>query len=201
MEKRKKDPQSIQKREKFLKSRKKVESMIESLKKNFYFQKFGNCIGDSRTYMFLNELSGKQKRIPIVPALSSDISHTMSDSGKVFDVAETFNNFFVNIGESIQDNIQAPSYEAKIEDVEISFFLTPVGYAELKETLNSLENKSSSGCDNYTNTSVKAIAPATIALLADYINLSSKNGVFPNSLNCANVILSNKNGSKDCVNN
>ena len=71
--------------------------------------------------MFLIELSGKQKRILNVPALSSDISHSMNDSEKVLDVAKTFNNFFVNKGKSKQDNIQAPSYESKIEDVELFF--------------------------------------------------------------------------------
>ena len=64
----------------------------------------------------------RKKRIPIIPAPSSDIAHSMSDSEKVFDVAEIFNNFFVNIGKSSRDNIQAPSYESKIEDVEFSFF-------------------------------------------------------------------------------
>ena len=69
----------------------------------------------------------------------------------------------------------------KIEDVEFNFFLTSVGYAKVKNILSSLENKSTSGCDNYTETLVKAIAPATIALFANSINLSFKNGVFPNS--------------------
>ena len=68
-----------------------------------------------------------------------DIPHPMSDSEKVFDVAETLNNFFINLGKSIQDNIQAPSYKSKIEDVDFNFFLTPVGYAEIKNILDSLK--------------------------------------------------------------
>ena len=46
---------------------------------------------------------------------------------------------------------------------------------------------------------MKAIAPATVVLLTDFINLSFENSVFPNSLKCAKVILLHKNGSKDCV--
>ena len=84
------------------------------------------------------------------------------------------------------------------------FFLTPVGYAEVKNIFTSLEDISSSGCDNYSNNLEKAIAPATIAFLADFINLYYsflKKGVFPISLKCAKVILLHRNGSKDCVSN
>ena len=61
----------------------------------------------------------------------------MSDPEKVFDVAETLNNFFINLGKSIQDIIQAPSYASKIEDVDFIFF--SVGYAEIKYILDSLK--------------------------------------------------------------
>ena len=79
------DSQNMVECAKFLSSRKKVECFIKNSQKNFYFQKFGNCIGESRgTVKFLNELSGKQKRIPIVPALSSILWATLK---KDFDVA------------------------------------------------------------------------------------------------------------------
>ena len=153
--------------------------MIENATKNFYFQRFGNCIGDSRTYMFLQELSGKQQRIPNVRALTSNIGHSMSDSEKVVDVVETFNTFFVNIGLSIQNNTQAPTCEVINEDVEISSFPTPVSYSEVKKNLKSLENKSTSGCDKHTPILVKAIATATVALLAHFSIRSFKNDVSP----------------------
>ena len=87
----------------------------------------------------------------------------------------------------------------KRKEVQFSFFPKSSWLRRSKKKLKSLENKSSSGCDNYTNTLVQAIAPATNALLADFINLSFKNGVFPNSLRCAKVIPLHKNDSKDCV--
>ena len=176
--------------------------MIKNSKNDFSVVKLGNWIGDSRrTNMFLNELSGRQKRILHVPALSSNIAHSISDSKKVVFLAETFNTFFVNIGKSIQDDLQGPSRESKIEDVDFIFFLTPVGYSEVKKILISFENKTRSGCNNCTNTLVKTLAPATIELLADFFNLSFKNSVFPNNWNSAKVIPLHKIGFKDCVNN
>ena len=56
------------------------------------------------------------------------------------------------------------------------------------------------GCYNYTTIIVKAKAPATIALLAEFIDFF-RNGVFHNNLKRAKVIPLNKNGSKDFVNN
>ena len=76
--------------------------------------------------MLLNELSGRQKRLLDVHALSSATADSMSISEKNFDVAETFSKLFLKISKSIQDNILAPSNGSKIEEVDFSFFPTPV---------------------------------------------------------------------------
>ena len=78
----------------------------------------------------MNEVSSKPKAILNNAALSSDLAHYMSDFENFVDVAEAFSNLFVSIGKSIQDNMQTTRYESEKEDIEFSFFLTPLAYSE-----------------------------------------------------------------------
>ena len=69
--------------------------MIRKLRKEYYFKRSNNCIGDSRqVFKLLNEINGKQKgssKVPTVQLEGTNVSdpHTISNA---------FNDYFATIG-------------------------------------------------------------------------------------------------------
>ena len=83
----------------FTNLRKKFEQAVKMNKRKFYWNKFKNCIGDSRqTYKLLNELNEKSISRFKVPILES--CQKLNDNPTEKDVANRFNDFFINIGEN-----------------------------------------------------------------------------------------------------
>ena len=89
------DVSNIENKNNFHNKRKNVEIMIRKLKKEYYFKKFNNCIGDSRqVFKLLNEINGKQKgssKVPTIQLEGTNVSdpHTISNA---------FNDYFATIG-------------------------------------------------------------------------------------------------------
>ena len=97
------------------------QKALETTKKQFYFNKFKSCVGDSRqTYKLLNEIKGKQKNTHNVPCL--DVIKADDNEPSDIDIAEAFNDHFTSIVEKIIQNLP-PSEEIKISRVEKSMYL------------------------------------------------------------------------------
>ena len=88
----------------FQELRKNFENSVTKSKKQFYWNKFKSCIGDSRqTYKLLNDISGKTKSKTSVPFLDS--MPKCKESENKLQIAKTFNDYFINIAESITKDI------------------------------------------------------------------------------------------------
>ena len=88
----------------FQELRKNFENSVTKAKKQFYWNKFKSCIGDSRqTYKLLNDISGKTKSKTNIPFLDNMAKCT--DSENNLHIADAFNEHFVNIAESITKDI------------------------------------------------------------------------------------------------
>ena len=75
-------------------------------------------------------------------------------------------------------------------------FLTKTDEKEIKEIINKLDDKSSSGYDSISNKIVKAVSASVTPYLVSLINLSIRKGVFPDELKKAKVLPLFKEGSK-----
>ena len=119
------------------------------------------------------------------------------------DIANAFNNFFVNIGYNLSKaipscNIDPLSY---IPNGALnSMYITETDHYEIKNILCSLNN-SSPGWDDIHAKIVKASYLYYINPLCHIYNLSLKQGVFPSEFKIAKVIPLYKNGNKLLVNN
>ena len=67
-------------------------------------------------------------------------------------------------------------------------FLTPVTEVEIKWHIGKLKIKSSAGNDGISNSLLKLAIDSLLAPLAYLVNLSFKQGVFPNDLKVARVV-------------
>ena len=71
----------------------------------------------------------------------------------------------------------------------------------IKEIINKLKNKSTSGCNNLSNKLLKLIKDDIAEPLTVIINQTFSSGVFPQKLKIAKVIPVHKNGDRHTFNN
>ena len=195
----KENPHNNEAAKKFKLLRDKFGKSVKKAKTDFFAQKFESCIGDSRqTYKLLNDTKGITRKSSQVPALNSCNARCTDPSGA--DIAEEFNTFFTNVGPKLKYNIK-PVPLTKMDEVNHSMYLKPITCDEVREIIDNLDNKISSGDDDISNVIVKLSSNVTIPYLTQIINLSFEEGIFPDDLKKAKVIPLHKDGSKIDENN
>ena len=105
------------------------------------------------------------------------------------EICEKFNEFFINIGPTLSRKIpkidkSATQYLTRHNE---SIFITPVCQDEIRKYVKSLK-ESSAGWDGITGKVVKLVIENITDPLVHVINLSLKEGVFPEELKIARVI-------------
>ena len=140
---------------------------------------------------------------------SSDIPEEFVCNGnKVInskDIANGFNDFFVNIGPKLANKIEKPN-NACIYDYMGSkncntIFLEVVTSQELGTIVNKLKNKTSFDADGVNMSVVKNIYHVIADPLTFICNLSLTSGVFPDKMKIAKVIPLFKSGDKNVYTN
>ena len=144
---------------------KSLEKVLKA-KKDYYAKKFESCIGDSRqTYKLLNDIKGTNRKNAQVPALNTCNARCTDPSSA--DIAEEFNTFFTNVGPKLKENIKDVPLP-KMDEVNHSMYLKPISVNEVREIIDNLDNKFSSGDNDITNVLVKL--SSNVSYLAQTIN-------------------------------
>ena len=81
-----------------------------------------------------------------------------------------------------------------MDEVNHSMYLKPITCDEVREIIDNLDNKFSSGDNDISNVIVRLSSNVTIPYLTQIINLSFEEGIFPNDLKKAKVIHLHKDG-------
>ena len=115
-------------------------------------------------------------------------------------IANEFNNYFVNVGPSLADNIPATDihfsqYLSDSNNVKHSLFLNPVTEDEIVQVVAQLKPKKSKGHDELDMCIIKKLIPYIVVPLKHIFNLSLLSGVFPDSMKIARVIPLFKTGN------
>ena len=114
-----------------------------------------------------------------------------------------FNNFFINIGPTLANNIPTdnrdPTIFMKNYSVE-SMFLEPVIEDEVEKIIKNLKD-GSAGWDTVSSKVIKQSCHSFLKPLCFIINLSFHSGIFPDELKVARVIPLFKAGDKSCFSN
>ena len=101
---------------------------------------------------------------------------------------------FSSIGETFANNIPPSSKEIstyldRIPQYKQSIFLDPTSITEITEIINELIPKNSSGYDNLSNKLIKKLLPSLVEPLTIIFNKSLSEGVFPEAMKRADVVL------------
>jgi len=177
-----------------------VTHMLRREKENFFINKFNAKMQDvGETWKIINSLI-KNKR-----NLHPDIE-IVSDHGIVknnVDVANHFNNYFVNVAANLESKIPAPvlsPLEYMGDRVTSSFFVLPVSSEDVRTEIMKLKCKSCN-LESVPPYIYKLCESSLTIIIARLFNLSVVHGIFPECLKTSRVIPVFKRGDKTSMNN
>ena len=133
-----------------------------------------------KTWCLLNEtLNRNVKKQPIHEFLVDNIMTT-----DPVIIANKFNEYFINIGNSLADKIPTaePFHSYLDHPTNCVFSFQPITEGKISEIIGSLKNKSSYGHDCWSNIMIKKARGPLIKPLTLLINQSLSTGIFPNKL-------------------
>ena len=133
------------------------EKELRNCKRKYYQQRFLKNLGDSRlTFQTLNEVLGKRSsnKGTIASIVENNCEITNSN-----EIAESMNNYFVDVGENLAKNIPIVASISSMPYNEFSMFLFPATDSETIKIVQNLKPKTSSGYDMIPNTVVKVLSP------------------------------------------
>ena len=104
-------------------------------------------------------------------------------------IANKFNEYFINIGNSLADKIPTaePFHSYLDHPTNCVFSFQPITEGKISEIIGSLKNKSSYGHDCWSNIMIKKARGPLIKPLTLLINQSLSTGIFPNKLKISRV--------------
>ena len=178
------------------------KSAVRKAKKEYYFSKFNEFSSNmKKTWSTINQLINKNKKTHSIPNLFTDDNRSYENFQ---DICEGFNNFFINVGPSLADEI--PFCENDFNDylgvpVNENFVFQKITPQIIFSTLNKLKPKLSCGPDNISTKLLKEIMPSIIDPVVHLFNLSFKHGFVPNNYKCAKILPIFKSGRNNSFDN
>lgn len=158
--------------------------------KNYYQQKFTNFKDNiKKTWMTIKDILNKSSS-------KEEMSKQFMIDGKIISerplVANHFNRFFINVGPQLADKIDQPAgmhYSDYLRSgKELSFKFDPVNATTVRNIINGLKPKTSSGHDGISVKLLKSISSLITDSITFIINQCLETGVFPDRLKLAKVI-------------
>ena len=184
-----------------------VSCQINEAKKAYFKQEFSQCKHDQfKRWKFIKKmLNGprKNENSDILTIKKKDDPTTLCESSK--EVVETFNDFFVNVGTALADNLPAPQshfseyFYRNSNQTQFNFY--PIDSHDVLPIVNSLQTKKATGHDKIPSRAIKENKCILVPILVFLINLIIENSVFPDCLKIARVTPVFKKGDKQNCNN
>jgi hypothetical protein len=181
--------------------RNKLTAILRKSEKNYYFQKLDNVKGNlAKTWKILNTITSRSRNNYSI----DEIVYNNSIISDPKQIANKFNNFFINIG---------PDLAKKITPVSENFgkflppkntnsiFLKPTDNLEIKEIILGLKNSYSKGHDNISVNTIKNCYDQLAEPLCMIFNRSLQDGIVPDDLKTAKIIPVYKSDDKKIISN
>ena len=168
---------------------------IRKAKDDYYEGKFEEHVSNSKkTWSLINEVIQKNKNKNSMPSIFYDEFKSYESA---LDIANGFNDFFVNIGPKLAQAIpqSGKDYKDFLSDpIRQNFVFANVTHDIIYDALNRLQPKKSAGLDGISMAMLKEIMPCIIIPVTYLFNLSFKTGFIPQEYKCAKVIPIYKSG-------
>ena len=176
-----------------------IRKLVKSAKRQHEREKFEKCKNESKQiWQNINNLLGRNNNKHNFVSIVNDEGITLKDLG---DIANAFNDYYVNVGPNLAKSIGHSSSKFKLPTVnsQQSLFLFPTDNEEVFKIINLLKPKTSSGHDNISAKLLKQISTGVINPCVHIINLSLSTGIVPSAMKKAKVIPIFKNSGTETV--
>ena len=144
---------------KFKTYRNKLNALIRKCKREYYYKKFENTKNNIRqTWKTINGIIGRHKTASQQNTFKTDGGNVVTEPDNI---ANCFNNFFVDIGPKLASNIQHSGkdyYEYLDEPTQKCVFMNPVVPDEVIKIISKFDQNKSPGHDDIGNFIVKKVA-------------------------------------------
>ena len=167
-----------------------LQTCRRKAKKDFYkkdFEKRKDSIRE--TWKGINNILNRKSKNSEYPTHLVCEGKIISDD---LQIAEAFNDFFINIGPKLSNEIKVPenmSYKDFLkEKIHSEFHFETVSISKVKKVIEKLKPKSSSGHDGISSALLKEINLITVKIITLIINQSLSTGIFPDKLKLAKVV-------------
>jgi hypothetical protein len=176
-----------------------LKKNIKLAKKSYFESCFSKYRNDMRnTWSTIKDVLNKQKETN-TPPKEFYLEDTIVSNPK--DIANAFNNYFINIGPQLATNIVQPDNIAfsdyLITPTDHTFDFQRVTTTEVMKVIDNLKNKTSSGLDNISNKLLKHVKMEISEPLTLIINQSLSKGTFPVLLKISKVLPLHKKGDQN----
>lgn len=183
--------------------RNKLNHVIRFSKRLYFNNKFYDARNNSKnTWNIINEILHNDRKKSTYPASFKNGDQEITND---IDIANDFNNFFINLGPSLADKITSKGTHNEFmhkTSHNNSIFTFPVCEEELLNVATAcLKPNKAAGYDDFKPGIIKHIIPLITKPLTHICNLSFNTGTFPDSLKIAKVIPIFKKGDADLYEN
>ena len=192
-------------RQRYLVYKNKLTAILRKAEKKYYIDKLNGFKGKMReTWLVINNLLGRgKKRSPLCDfVIKNDVKITKDN-----EIANEFNEFYVNVGANLAKDIECANilkdYDDYLKDIDIgkSMYVTPTNEQEILNIVNKFNGKSSEDINGVSMNIIKKVVESIVSPLNYICNISLNSGVFPDKLKIAKVIPLYKSGQMHEVSN
>ena len=152
---------SIEREQKYKHYKNKLTKVLRHCEKQYYSNTLKECSNNvQKTWKVLNEIIKKQRCSAV--NVETFIDKYGRNINNKLDVADGFNDCFVNIGPKLAGNIDFCNYDASVLDYldsrnDTSMFLEPVVEQEVLDIVNKCANKTSLDCEENNLECIEAV--------------------------------------------
>ena len=166
-----------------------VNKMNGELKREYFTHKIASCEGDlKKTWQTINNFLNKKSKTTNIASLNVDGILISTNA----DIAESMNNFFCKIGQTLSDKIVQTRNPLLENDYEVNpqktkFKFHVIDKIQLGKVFGKLKASKGSGNDGIASCFLRIALPVISESLCDIFNLSMETGRFPDNWTIARV--------------
>ena len=181
--------------------RNKLNSVLRKTERDHYEILLKGCQNNlSKSWKIIKQVINKSNKSNSLSSKFVINNKSVSDPNII---ANAFNKFYVNIGQTLSRNIPCVNRDVcsfiKSSNSN-SIFIAPANHEEVIKVIKSLNN-SAPGYDGITSNILKCSIDAYIQPLTHIVNLSFSQGIFPEELKTAQVVPLYKTDDPTLINN
>ena len=189
--------------DKYKKYRNTLTSVVRTAKKSYYGKLFEKDKNNSKkTWDHINDLLDGRKSAHKefkIDKIEYELDGKQNEMTLSEDIANALNDFYVNIGKRLANNIQESNVnytEYLNEHKNNTFFLVPLTSIEVKKVIRSIDQSKAAGYDSIPARLLVHAVDYICEPLTHIFNVSITTGIFPKDLKIARVIPIYKKGIK-----